>query len=46
MDISSLLSTDYGDLNYSSLISKNDRLSIYNTIYIFLKFIYPICKKN
>ena len=35
---------DLGNLNYSSLILKNDRLSLYNTIYIFLKFIRAICK--
>ena len=46
MDISSLLNTDLGNLNESSLILKDDRLSMYNTIYIFLKFIWPICKKN
>ena len=46
MDISSLLNTDLGNLNESSLILKDDRLSMYNIIYIFLKFICPICKKN
>ena len=35
---------DLGKFNYSSLILKNDRLSLYNTIYIFLKFIRAICK--
>ena len=35
---------DLGKFNYWSLILKNDRLSLYNTIYIFLKFIRAICK--
>ena len=38
MDISSLLNTDLDSLNDSSLILKDDRFSIYNTILIFLKF--------
>ena len=45
MHVSSLLNTDLGNLNYSSLILKNDRFSMYNTIYIFLKFTSPICEK-
>ena len=43
---SSLLNTDLGNLNDSNLILKNDRLSIYNTIYIFLKFTCRISKKT
>ena len=43
-DISRLLNTELGNLNDSSLILSNDRLSMYNTIYIFLKFACPICK--
>ena len=46
MDISSLLNTDVGKLNDSSLILKNDRLSMYNTIYIFPKFTCIIGKKT
>ena len=46
IDISSLLNADLGKLNDLSLILKDDRLSMYNTIYIFLKFTCPICKKN
>ena len=45
MDVSNLLNTDLGNLNYPSLILKNDRLSMYNTIYIFLEFTFPFCKK-
>ena len=45
MDISSLLNNDLGNLNDSSLIVYDDRLSMYNTIYIFLKFTCPIVKK-
>ena len=45
MDISSLLNTDFRNLNDWSLISKND-CSIYNTIYIFLKCTSPIGKKT
>ena len=46
MDISSLLDTDLGNLNDSGLILKNARLSMYNIIYIFLKFTCSICIKN
>ena len=46
MEISSLLKTDFGNWNDSSLIQKNDRLSMYNTIYIFLKSTAGICKKT
>ena len=46
MDISSLLNTDLGNLNDLSLILWDDRLSMYNTIYIFLKFTCPIGKKT
>ena len=46
VDISSLLNTDLGYLNDSGLILYDDRLSMYNTIYIFLKFTCPIGKKN
>ena len=42
VDISSLLNTDLCNLNESSLILYDDRLSTYNTIYIFLKFSSPI----
>ena len=45
MDISSLLNTDLGNLNDVSLILQDDRLSMYNTIYIFLKYTCPIGKK-
>ena len=46
MDISSLLNTDLGNLNDVSLILQNDdRLSMYNTTYIFLKYACPIGKK-
>ena len=45
MDISSLLNTDLDNLYDSSLMLKNDCLSMYNTIFIFLKFTYPIGKK-
>ena len=48
MDISSLLNTDLGHLSDSSLILKNNRLFMYNTmntINIFLKFPYSIGKK-
>ena len=46
MDISSLLNTDLGNLNESSLILQDGRLSMHNTIYIFLKFTCPISKKT
>ena len=46
MENSSLLNNDLGNSNDSMLILKNDRLSMYNTIYIFLKFKCPICKKT
>ena len=46
MEISSLLNTDFGNGNDSSLIQKNDRLSMYNTIYTFLKFTAGTCKKT
>ena len=46
MDICSLLNIDLGDLNDSSFILKNDRLSMCNTIYIFLEFMYSICKRT
>ena len=46
MIISSLLNTELGDLNDSSLILKDDRLSMYYTIYIFLKFTCLTGKKN
>ena len=46
MNISSLLNTDLGNLNDSSLILQNDRLSMYNIIYIFPKFTCPIYIKN
>ena len=46
MENSSLLNIDLGNSNDSMLILKNDRLSMYNTIYIFLKFKCPICKKT
>ena len=46
MDISSLLNTDLGNLNDLSLTLWDDRLSMYNTIYIFLKLTYPIGKKT
>ena len=46
VDISSLLNTDLCNLNESSLILYDDRLSTYNTIYIFLKFTSPIGKKT
>ena len=36
MNISSLLNTDLDSLNYSSFSLKNDRLSMYNIVYIFL----------
>ena len=41
MDISSLRNADLGNLIDSSLILWNDGLSMYNTIYIFLKFTCP-----
>ena len=44
MDISSLLNTDFGNLNDSSLILWDDCLSMYNTTYIFLKFKCPFVK--
>ena len=46
MDIYSLLNTDLDSLNEASLILKDDCFSMYNTIYIFLKFTCPICKKT
>ena len=46
MDISSLLKTDLGNVNDSSLILQDDRIPMYNTIYIFLKFTCPIGKKT
>ena len=46
MDISSLLNTDVGNLNDSSLILKNDRLYMYNTICSFSKFTCTIGKKT
>ena len=46
MDISSLLNTGLGNLNDSTVILQNDRLPMYNTIYIFLKFTGPTGKKN
>ena len=45
MDISSLLNNDLDNLYDSSLMLKNDCLSMYNTIFIFLKFTCPIGKK-
>ena len=45
MDMSSLLNIDLGNLNDSSLILYDDCLSMYNTIYIFLKFTRPFGKK-
>ena len=45
MDISSLLNTDLDNLYDSNLMLKNDCLSMYNTIFIFLKFTCPIGKK-
>ena len=44
--ISSLLNTDLDNLNDSNLILKNDRLSIYSAIYIFLKLTCHISKKT
>ena len=46
MDISSLLNIGLANLDDSSLILKDDRLFMYNTIYIFLKFTCPIGKKT
>ena len=46
MYISSLVNTDLGNLNDSSLILKKYRLSMYSTIYTFLKFTSPIDKKK
>ena len=46
MDISNLLNTDFGNLNDSNLIFLDDCLSMYDTLYIFLKSIFPICKKT
>ena len=46
MGISSLLNIDLGNLNGLSLILQNDCLSMYNAIYIFLKFTCPIGKKT
>ena len=45
MDISSLLKTDLDILNESSFISKNNRLSMYNTIYIFQNWHAPSVKQ-
>ena len=45
MDISSLLNTDLGNLNDSSLILKDDCPSMCNANYIFLKFHAPFFKK-
>ena len=44
--ISSLLNTGLGKSNDSSLILYDDRLSMYDTSYIFLKFTCPISKKT
>ena len=46
MDNYSLLNTNLGNLNDSSLILQDDRLSIYNNIYIFLKLTCPSNKKT
>ena len=46
MDISSLLNTNLGNLIDSSLILQDDRLSLYNTFYVFLKFACRIGKKT
>ena len=46
MDISGLINNDLANLNDLSLTLKNDRLSIYNTSYIFLKFTCLIGKKT
>ena len=46
MEISSLTNTHVCNWNDSSLIWKNDRLSMYNTIHIFLKFTAGIGKKT
>ena len=46
MYISSLLNAELGNLNNSNLILSDDHLSLYNTIYIFLKFTCSIGKKN
>ena len=45
MNISSLLNTDLGNFNDSSLILCDGRLSMYNAIYTFLKFTCPNGKK-
>ena len=45
-NISNLLNTDLGNLNDLRLILKNDHGSMYNTIYIFLKFTCPVGKKT
>ena len=45
MDVSNLLNTDLGNLNDSSLILSDDRFSMDNTIYIFLKFTCPVGEK-
>ena len=45
MGVFSLLNTDLGGLNESNLILKIDRLSMCNTIYIFLNFTCSIGKK-
>ena len=44
IDISSLLNTNFGSLNDSSLILWDDRISMCNTTYLFLKFTCPIVK--
>ena len=45
MEISSLLKTDLDQLNGSMSILMNDRLSMHNNIYIFLKCTCSILKK-
>ena len=46
MEISSLLNGDLGHFNNDSLVQKIDIRSIYNTIYIFLKFSPSIWNKT
>ena len=46
MEFSSLLSTDLGNWDDLCLIWKNDRLSVYNTIYIFPNFTRDIGEKT
>ena len=41
-----MLNTDLSNLNESSFTLQDDRLSMYNTIYIFLRFTSPIGKKT